>query len=64
MFNKYQEFWRDECGAITVDWVVLTAAVVGFGALAYFFLSDPIEQMDTRTGQVLSDAEVRELSFD
>ncbi len=24
-----QPFWRDECGAISVDWVVLCAAMVG-----------------------------------
>jgi len=32
------EFWDAEDGAITVDWVVLTAAVLGvlFGALTTF----------------------------
>ena len=29
LFNLWQNFKRDEDGAITVDWVVLTAAVVG-----------------------------------
>ncbi len=28
MFNK---FFADESGAVTVDWVVLTAAIVGLG---------------------------------
>ncbi|MCP5036260.1 MAG: hypothetical protein GY945_01530 [Rhodobacteraceae bacterium] len=28
MFNK---FFQDESGAVTVDWVVLTAAIVGLG---------------------------------
>lgn len=27
------DFCQDECGAVTVDWVVLTAAVVGMGML-------------------------------
>lgn len=26
-------FWDDESGAITVDWVVLSAAVIGLGLL-------------------------------
>lgn len=31
MNKKIQNFWHDEAGAVTVDWVVLTAAVVGLG---------------------------------
>jgi hypothetical protein len=26
-------FWKEECGAITVDWIVLSAAVIGLGML-------------------------------
>lgn len=29
MFGKFMRFASDENGAVTVDWVVLTAAVVG-----------------------------------
>lgn len=31
LFNLLQNFKRDEDGAVTVDWVVLTAAIVGLG---------------------------------
>ena len=31
-FNKFR---KDENGAVTVDWVVLTAAVVGLAVAAY-----------------------------
>jgi len=31
LFNIYQNFRKDEDGAVTVDWVVLTAAIVGLG---------------------------------
>ena len=31
MLNYIQNFARDEDGAVTVDWVVLTAAIVGLG---------------------------------
>jgi Flp pilus assembly pilin Flp len=31
MLNFIQNFRNDECGAVTVDWVVLTAAIVGLG---------------------------------
>jgi Flp pilus assembly pilin Flp len=31
LFKMLQNFKRDEDGAVTVDWVVLTAAIVGLG---------------------------------
>ncbi len=31
LFNLIKTFSRDEDGAVTVDWVVLTAAIVGLG---------------------------------
>ncbi len=33
MMNKFKSFLRDESGAITVDWVVLTAAIVALGGI-------------------------------
>lgn len=32
--NLFKSFKNDEAGAVTVDWVVLTAAVVGLGVAA------------------------------
>ena len=32
---KMKRFSRDEDGAVTVDWVVLTAAVVGLAVVAF-----------------------------
>ena len=29
--NAFKSFANDETGAVTVDWVVLTAAIVGLG---------------------------------
>ena len=31
MMNLLNKFRKDEDGAVTVDWVVLTAAIVGLG---------------------------------
>ncbi len=31
MYDRLKEFFRNEDGAVTVDWVVLTAAIVGLG---------------------------------
>lgn len=33
-WNKFKEFSTDETGAVTVDWVVLTAAVVALVSIA------------------------------
>ncbi|WP_370287210.1 hypothetical protein [Pseudooceanicola nanhaiensis] len=35
MLKFIKNFRKDEAGAVTVDWVVLTAAVVGLSAAAY-----------------------------
>jgi Flp pilus assembly pilin Flp len=35
MINFFKNFSKDESGAVTVDWVVLTAAVVGLAVAAY-----------------------------
>ncbi|MFY0596558.1 MAG: hypothetical protein JXQ85_09025 [Cognatishimia sp.] len=35
MMKFIKNFRKDEDGAVTVDWVVLTAAVVGLGVAAY-----------------------------
>lgn len=45
-FNK---FLKDESGAVTVDWVVLTAAVVGLAIAAYSTISG---STDTLLGEI------------
>ncbi len=35
MTKFFKNFRADEAGAVTVDWVVLTAAVVGLAVAAY-----------------------------
>lgn len=41
---------RDESGAVTADWVVLTALVVGFAGALMTILQDPINN----GGQVIA----------
>ena len=47
-FNAYR---KDEDGAVTVDWVVLTAAVVGLAVAAYQSIEDGASELtaDTET---------------
>ncbi len=35
MLKAFKNFRNDEDGAVTVDWVVLTAAVVGLAVVAF-----------------------------
>lgn len=37
--SLFKRFAADENGAVTVDWVVLTAAVVGLGVLLFSILT-------------------------
>ena len=48
--NKFlNKFRKDEDGAVTVDWVVLTAAVVGLAVAAYSAIEDGAEQLTEDT---------------
>ena len=42
MLNFIKTFRADEDGAVTVDWVVLTAAVVGLGIVVLNSISDDV----------------------
>ncbi len=54
MMNFIKNFRKDDSGAVTVDWVVLTAAVVGLAVAAYTSIetgaSDLTEATSTHMG--------------
>ena len=59
LFKLANTFRNDESGAVTVDWVVLTAAIVGLGIAVYGVVSGGIQDLsqdsDTQlTGQASS----------
>lgn len=43
--TKFSAFLKDEAGAVTVDWVVLTAAVVGLGLVIFSILSPAVNNL-------------------
>ena len=45
MFKLMKTFKKDEAGAVTVDWVVLTAAIVGLGIAVLATVSDGVENL-------------------
>lgn len=53
-----KNFIRDECGAVTVDWVVLTAAIVGLGVAVITTISRGALDTSTGLGVVLANKEV------
>jgi Flp pilus assembly pilin Flp len=40
MIRMFRKFRKDEDGAVTVDWVVLTAAVVALAGAAYVAIQE------------------------
>ena len=56
-------FLSDEDGAVTVDWVVLTAAVVGIGVVAVFTLMTANQGLGSSISSALSSATLTELDF-
>jgi Flp pilus assembly pilin Flp len=44
MTKLLENFFTDESGAVTVDWVVLTAAIVGLGIAVLASVSSGVEQ--------------------
>ena len=63
MKTTLKRFLSDEAGAITVDWVVLTAATVGLGVTAIAILASVNGGVGQNIGNGLAEAEVQELDL-
>jgi len=53
-FMKIKTFLSNESGAVTVDWVVLTAAIVGLGLAVMSVVSGGIEDLSGDISNSLS----------
>lgn len=58
MFNKIRNFMRKEDGAVTVDWVVLTAAVVALAGVAITSLQTASGGLGNTVGDYLTNVEI------
>ncbi|MCE5974016.1 hypothetical protein LZA78_11025 [Sinirhodobacter sp. WL0062] len=47
LFKLTRKFHNEEDGAVTVDWVVLTAAIVGIGAFALSLIRTETRELAT-----------------
>ncbi len=58
-----KEFHQSEDGAVTVDWMLLTAALLTLGIVVGYAVSDGAETMAQNTGNELATADIPEVSF-
>lgn len=54
MLKFIKNFRKNEDGAVTVDWVVLTAAVVGLGVAAYGSIETGTTTLTNNIGSYMS----------
>jgi Flp pilus assembly pilin Flp len=58
MLNFIKNFRNDEDGAVTVDWVVLTAAIVGLGIAVLTSVGTGTTALSDKISSNLSDATI------
>ena len=56
--NKFKTFAANESGAVTVDWVVLTAAIVGLGLAVMASVRSGVQALGTDISNSLTSATV------
>ena len=57
--TNFSAFLNDETGAVTVDWVVLTAAVVGLGLVVFTLVRPAVGNLAQDIGEEVSKAGVK-----
>lgn len=63
MLNFIKTFAADEDGAVTVDWVVLTAAVLGMAIMVVALIQGGATDVSTGIGAKLSSATLYTIEF-
>lgn len=61
LFANIKTFAADESGAVTVDWVVLTAAIVGLGIAVIASVRTGTNDVATQIQTSLSSASITDL---
>ncbi len=54
MRRRITGFLGDDSGAVTIDWVMLTAAMVGVGVMMVAFVGDATSNLSSTTGDYIS----------
>lgn len=63
LFALIENFRNDEAGAVTVDWVVLTAAIVGLGLAVIASVRTGANSVASQIQTSLSAAEIADLTI-
>lgn len=58
LLNLIARFRKDESGAVTVDWVVLTAAIVGLGIAVVVAVAPGLQDLASEISDTLEGATV------
>jgi Flp pilus assembly pilin Flp len=58
MVDLIRRFSKDDRGAVTVDWVVLTASVVSFAVMAYIGIKENTIELSDDISLKISEANV------
>ncbi len=61
LLNIFKTFRNDESGAVTVDWVVLTAAIVGLGLVVMTTVSGGLKNA---AANISSDIEAKAIAVE
>ncbi len=56
--KRLKLFFKDSSGAVTVDWVVLTAAIVGIGVAVLSTISTGVEDLSTDISNQLTSQQI------
>ena len=59
LFNLIKTFRNDEDGAVTVDWVVLTAAIVGLGIASLAAVSGGVKDLSEDISSQLAVSQIK-----
>ncbi len=59
LFNLIKNFRNDEDGAVTVDWVVLTAAIVGLGIAVLASVSGGVKDLSGDISSQLAVSQIK-----
>lgn len=62
--TNFSAFLKDDAGAVTVDWVVLTAAIVGLGLLVFNAVRPAVGNLANGIGDQLAAEQVCLLNND
>ncbi|WP_050603189.1 hypothetical protein [Ruegeria sp. 6PALISEP08] len=58
MLRFLNRFKSDEAGAVTVDWVVLTAVVIGLSGATFLVISSSVDGMGGNINEAMSSSVV------